>query len=329
MFKYAVLAALACLSLASPSRAADQSFQDWLAQVKTDAVAAGLDQAVVDKALADVQPIDKVIENDRKQSEFTLTFEQYMERVVSDKRVKDGRERLAKNRAAIEKIAAREGVPAGQIVAMWGIESDYGRAMGNFHVLSALATLAYDGRRSAFFRGELMKALTMVSQGVPPDHMQGSWAGAMGQCQFMPSTYLNFAQSNSGQGPADIWSNSEDVWASTAHYLASLNWKRDEGWGMAVKLPKHGMAEALYGLERARPARDWERLGLRTLAGRKLPGAPERRLALIHADAGRDGTGGTGPVFLVGGNFRAIMQWNRSFFFALAAGSLADRIASR
>jgi len=159
--------------------------------------------------------------------------------------------------------------------------------------------------------------------------MGGSWAGAMGQCQFMPSTYLNYAQSASGQGPADIWSNPQDVWASTANYLAGLGWHENEPWGMAVRLPKHGMAPVLYGLDKPRALKDWSRLGVKRADGKKLTGPPEMKLALLHADAGKDGSGGEGPVYLVGDNFRALLHWNRSFFFALAAGTLADRVASR
>jgi membrane-bound lytic murein transglycosylase B len=325
-FRTLVLATLLSVAAAAP---AAEDFPAWLAAFKAEAVAAGLDAALLDDALADLQPIDKVLELDRRQPEFTLSYADYLRLTVSPQRVKDGRLMLAKNRAALHAIAAQEGVPAAQIVAMWGIESDFGRVTGNFPVLAALATLAYDGRRSQYFRGELLKALIMVAHGVPARHMRGSWAGAMGQCQFMPSTYLNFARAAEGDGPADIWDKRPDVWASTAHYLAGLAWQRDQPWGMAVKLPRHGVAAPLFGLDHGRPLADWHRLGLRRADGARLAGPPEMKLALIHADAGKDGSGGSGPVYLVGDNFRALMHWNRSFFFALAAGTLADRIASR
>lgn len=327
IFRFLALAAI--LNAAAQVSAAEESFESWLAGVKAEAAANGVDQAVLDSALTGLQPIDRVLELDRKQPEFTLGFDDYMSHVVSPKRVADGKQRLAQNRKALKRVAEREGVPAAQIVAMWGIESNFGSNTGNFQVLPALATLAYDGRRSQYFRSELMKALTMVAQGVPPQHMQGSWAGAMGQCQFMPSTYLAFAQSADGKGPADIWSKQEDVWESTAHYLAGLSWKPGQSWGMAVKLPPHGVAPALFGIDHGRALRDWTRLGLRRPNGKKIAGPAEMKLALIRVDGGKDGSGGEGPAYLVGDNFRALLHWNRSFFFAVAAGTLADRIASR
>ena len=316
------------LGISSPSRAAD-NFPDWLAGVKAEAVAAGIDPAVVDQALADVQPIDRVLELDRKQPEFTMTFDEYLGHTVSPQRIQDGRKQLVQNRKELKRIGHQHGVPAQQLVAMWGIESNYGRNTGTFSIIPALATLAYDGRRSAYFRSELMKALTMAARGVPPQNMRGSWAGAMGQCQFMPSTYLNYAQSASGDGPADIWSRQEDVWASTANYLSGLGWHENEPWGMAVRLPKRGIAPVLVGLDKPRALKDWTRLGVKRADGKPLAGPKEMKLALLHADAGKDGSGGEGPVYLVGDNFRALLHWNRSFFFALAAGTLADRVASR
>jgi len=309
--------------------AADISFSDWLAAFKAEAVANGIDQAVADQALNDVQPIDKVIELDRRQAEFTMTFDQYLSHTASPERVADGKKLYQQNRKLLRRIGHEHGVPAQQLVAMWGIESNYGRNMGSFSVISALATLAYDGRRSAYFRGELMKALTMASRGVPPQNMRGSWAGAMGQCQFMPSTYLNYAVSASGQGQADIWSKPEDVWASTGNYLSGLGWHENETWGMAVKLPKRGIAAPLFGLDKPRALSDWKRLGVKRANGKALTGPASMKLALMHADAAKDGSGGEGPVYLVGDNFRALLHWNRSFFFALAAGTLADRVASR
>jgi membrane-bound lytic murein transglycosylase B len=329
MPNFRFLAVLAFLTLASSSIAAAESFENWLALFKEEAAASGIDRTVLDQALADLQPIDKVLELDRRQPEFSLSFADYMARVVSKSRVQNGRRLLARHGRALNRFAEREGVPAPVILAMWGIESDYGRVIGNFPVLPALATLAYDGRRSQYFRGELLKALVMVAEGVPPHHMRGSWAGAMGQCQFMPSTYLTYAKAAEGDGPADIWSKQEDVWSSTAHYLAGLSWQPGQKWGMAVKLPRHGMAPALFGLDHPRPLRDWTRLGLRRPDGKTLSGPPEQNLALIRVDGGRDGSGGSGPAFLVGDNFRALLHWNRSFFFAVAAGTLADRIASR
>jgi len=325
-----ILLFAALLGFFQPILAADVSFPDWLAAFKAEAVANGIDQAVADQALADIQPIDKVIELDRRQAEFTMTFDEYLSHTVSPQRVADGKKLYQQYRKELKRISRDHGgVPAQQLVAMWGIESNYGRNMGSFAVIPALATLAYDGRRSAYFRGELMKALTMAARGVRPENMRGSWAGAMGQCQFMPSTYLNYAASDAGNAPADIWSNEHDVWASTANYLSGLGWHEGEPWGMAVKLPKRGIAKPLFGLDRPRALSDWKRLGVKRADGKPLTGPASMKLALMHADASKDGSGGEGPVFLVGDNFRAILHWNRSFFFALAAGTLADRVVSR
>ena len=329
MRKLLLLPLLLLIGLSQPSRASDLPFPDWLAGVKAEAVSNGIDQAVVDRALSDVQPIDRVLELDRKQPEFTMTFEDYIGHTVSPARVTEGRKLFALHRTALRRIGHQHGVPPQQLVAMWGIESNFGRLTGNFPVLSSLATLAYDGRRSQYFRTELMKALTMTARGVPPQNMRGSWAGAMGQCQFMPSTYLGYAQAAEGDAPADIWSKQEDVWASTANYLSGLGWKENEPWGMAVRQPKRGIAPVLFGLDKPRPIKDWARLGVTRADGKKLTGPAGMKLALMHADAGKDGSGGTGPVYLVGDNFRALLHWNRSFFFALAAGTLADRVASR
>jgi len=327
--RFAILLIVLSLGLSSASQAADIPFPDWLAGVKAEAVAGGIDASTVDQALADIQPIDRVLELDRKQPEFTMTWADYLAHTASLQRVTDGRQLLAQHRKTLKKIGHDHGVPAQQLVAMWGIESNYGRNMGSFSVIQSLATLAYDGRRSQYFRGELMKALTMAQRGVPPQNMRGSWAGAMGQCQFMPSTYLSYAQAASGQGSADIWSKPEDVWASTANYLSGLGWKAGEPWGMAIRLPKRGLAPALFGLDHARPLKDWSRLGVKRADGKALSGPPEMKLALLHVDASKDGSGGEGPIYLVGDNFRALLHWNRSFFFALSAGTLADRIASR
>jgi len=326
---FMILLAALSIGLSSAAPAADLSFADWLAAFKSEAVAGGIDQSVADQALDDVQPIDRVLELDRKQPEFTMTWDDYLAHTASPQRIADGRKMLAENRKALRKIGHDHGVPPQQLVAMWGIESNYGHNMGSFGVIPALATLAYDGRRSQYFRGELIKALTMTQRGVRPENMRGSWAGAMGQCQFMPSTYLNYAQAASGSGPADIWSNQQDVWASTANYLSGLGWKAGEPWGFAIRLPKRGLAPALFGLDHPRPLKDWSRLGVRRADGKKLSGPPEMKLALLRADASKDGSGGTAQIFLVGDNFRAILHWNRSFFFALAAGTLADRVATR
>jgi len=205
------------------------------------------------------------------------------------------------------------------IVALWGIESNFGKVMGNYQVISALATLAYDGRRSAYFHDELIAALRILDQGnIHPDAMLGSWAGAMGQCQFMPTTFLNFAVDFDGDGRRDIWNDRADVLASIANYLSRLGWHGEEGWGREVLAPSN-FDTRLAGLDIKRPTVEWERLGLRAADASPLAGR-EVEASLVMPD------GNSGPALLVYDNFRAIMKWNKSTFFAASVGLLADSL---
>ncbi len=306
-----------------------QDFATWLAGLRSEALHRGISPATLDTALAGVTPIDRVIELDRRQPEFTMTFEQYLAHVVSPERVESGRQHLVHQKKVLSAVARRYGVPAPVVVAMWGIESDYGRLTGNFGVVPALATLAYDGRRSQYFRGELMDALKMVEAGVPPSRMRGSWAGAMGQCQFMPSTYLKYAKAWTGADQPDIWTTPPDVFASAANYLAGIGWNPKQRWGRAVRLPKHGMASVLFGLETKRSLREWRKLGLRQADGKPLPGPAGMQASLVRAETGKGDDVGHGAPYLVYNNFRVLMRWNRSVFFALAAGTLADRLSNK
>lgn len=206
-----------------------QPFGLWLEELKKDALAQGISAKTLEEALADTAPIDRVIELDRTQPESTLTLEEYLEKVVTEARVQQGRELFAEHRELLKKIGGQYGVSPRYILALWGIETNYGGNTGNFSVIDALATLAYDGRRSEFFRDELLKALTIIDQ----DHiraidMDGSWAGAMGQCQFMPSSFLRFAVDYDGDGRRDIWNSPPDIFASIANYLHESGWNGEE-----------------------------------------------------------------------------------------------------
>lgn len=313
-----------------PAESADDpAFTAWLADFRAEALRKGLKPETLDIALAGLRPIPRVLELDRRQPEFSLSFDGYLSRVVKPARIERGRAELAAHRDLFRAVSQRYGVPPEQIAAMWGIESGFGASMGDFQLVPALATLAYDGRRSAFFRGELQNALVIVDNGmVPLDKLKGSWAGAMGQCQFMPSTYLKYARSWSGGGSPDIWEETADVLASTANYLSQLGWKADQRWGYAVKLPKGGVPPSLMGLEIRRSLGVWNKRGVRLANGGKLPPG-EAGYSLIRADDGTDSGDRPGPAYLVGDNFRVLMTWNRSTFFALAAGTLADRLAGR
>ncbi len=309
--------AAAIIAMPLAARAADSDFATWLDGVHRDAIAAGIRPQSVDRALEGVHPIPRVLELDQRQPETTLTFEQYIERVVNAQRIAAGRQRLIENRALLNEVAARYKVQPRFIVALWAIETDFGEKTGNFPVISALATLAYDGRRSAFFRRELIAAIKIVDQGfVRPEEMIGSWAGAMGQSQFMPSSYLQYAVSFRGDGRRDIWHRREDVFASIANYLAQLGWRGDETWGRRVQVPP-GFDPSLAGLAIRKPLGEWQHLGVRRLDGGKLPAVELQASVLLPSGAG-------GPALLVYDNFRTTLRWNNSSYFAAAVGYLAD-----
>lgn len=300
----------------------DAQFQTWLEGLRTDALANGISQATLDRSLVDVAPIPRIIELDRHQPESTVTFETYQARIVNATRIRIGRERLAEHRALLDEIGKKFGVQPRFIVALWGIETNFGQFTGGFPVVNALATLAYDGRRSKYFRGELLKALQILEEGhIEPAEMKGSWAGAMGQAQFMPSSFLNFAHDYNGDGAKDIWNTQEDVFASAANYLKGVGWRDDITWGRKVTLPAD-FDSTLVSLDVVKPIGDWQALGVRRLDGSDLPGRD------IDASILRPG-GDDGQAFIIYDNYRAILRWNRSHYFAMAVGQLSDRIAGR
>ncbi|MEK9944478.1 MAG: lytic murein transglycosylase [Alphaproteobacteria bacterium] len=296
-----------------------EKWRVWLEEVRTEASAKGIKPSIVDQALTGIDPIPRIIELDRRQPEFTLTFAQYIERVVPDRRVQKGRQMLAQHRALLEKVGNEIGVQPRFIVALWGIETDFGRLTGGFNVVNALATLAFDGRRSAYFRKELFDALQILDEGhIAPEKMTGSWAGAMGQAQFMPSSFVNFAIDYDKDGRRDIWTTQADVFGSAANYLKRVGWQDDQTWGREVRLPA-GFDAALAEEKAMKPIGGWQALGVRNLDGSDLP---TRQLPahIVIPD------GPEGRAFMVYDNFRATLRWNRSNYFALAVGLLSDRI---
>jgi len=324
MFAQALaLATLLATGLPSIATAAEQDFATWLKGLRAEAAEKGIRAQTLDRALNDIQPIPRVIELDRKQPEFTLTFDQYIDRVVPQSRVDQGKARLRENRELLTEIGRKYGVQPRFIVAFWGVESDFGRLDGGFSVVQSLATLAYDGRRSSFFRGELIRALRIIDQGhTTPDAMRGSWAGAMGHFQFMPSTFESFAVDYDGDGKRDIWTNKKDAFASAANYLARSGWRSDETWGRPVTLPA-GFNRSLIGLETKKSLDEWSRLGVTRSDGGPLPTSrPDIQGSLVVAD----NKNGPGPTFLIYDNYRVTLKWNRSTFFAVAVGTLAERI---
>ncbi len=315
-----VLAVIAIIA-GSSARAADMQppFDEWLKGFRVDARAAGIREATLDRALAGVQPIPRVTELDRRQPEFTLTFREYMDKVVPQARIEKGRAKLRENRPLLDAVSAKYGVQSRFLVAFWGIETDFGRVTGGFPVVAALATLAYDGRRSAYFRRELIYAIEIIDKGhVVPEKMVGSWAGAMGQTQFMPSSFRAYAVDNDGDGRIDLWGNRSDVFASAANYLKKSGWKGEETWGRAARLPD-GFESKLLGTGVTKTLAEWSALGVTRADGGALPNRP-LKASVLRAE------GDKGPAYLVYDNYRTILKWNRSTFFAVAVGTLADGI---
>ncbi len=319
--KLALASALMAAAAALPALAEDHAFATWLDRLRAEALERGIAPAVLDEALGRVQPIPRIIELDRRQPEFTLTFQEYLDRVVPPARVEKGRERLRENRVLLERIAEKYRVQPRFVVALWGIETDFGRLTGSFKVIDALVTLAYDGRRSEYFRRELMDALTILDEGhISNENMLGSWAGAMGQNQFMPSSFRHYAVDFDGNGRRDIWTSKDDVLASAANYLASNGWRFGQTWGREVRLPE-GIDPALAERKARKSLADWQALGVRRADGGDLPARELEAMLVLPAGAG-------GPAYLVYDNFETILKWNRSIFFGLAVGRLADQIGT-
>ena len=316
MFSRRRLIAAACLP-AARAFAGEATFESFLAGVAAEARRAGIAAATLDAAFAGLRPNPRVLELDRHQPEFTLTWAQYRARVLPPARLSLGRETYRREQALIGAVVRRYPVWPGVVMGIWGLESNFGQKTGGFSIVEALASLAYDGRRAAFFRGELLNALRILDSGdVTPAGMTGSYAGAMGQPQFMPSSYLRYAVDFSGDGRRDIWANRADVFASIANYLARSGWQPGVPWGQPVSVPD-GFGEAGTGRDSPRPLAEWERLGVRRQDGARFSrGDVEGALVLP------DGAGG--EAFMTYANFRVIRRYNPSDFYALGVGLLGN-----
>lgn len=294
-------------------------FRSWLAEFRAEAARAGISERTLRTALDGVQPVPAVIKKDRRQAEFTLSYWRYMDR-VNKHRIEKGKGLLAKHGPLLQKVYKKFGVPPRYLIAFWGLESNFGSTFGGHQVIPSLATLAHDGRRSKFFRAQLLAALKILDNGdITLKRMQGSWAGAMGHFQFIPTTYEGYAVDFDGDGRRDIWHSMADAFASAANYLSSLGWNDEEKWGREVRLPAN-FDFASASLRVKKPLADWQRAGVRRINGTNLPKVDIETSLVIPA-------GYKGPAFAVYKNFRRIMRWNNSILYAISVGHLADRLS--
>lgn len=293
------------------------SFAGFIAGLRAEARRFGISDAILERAFAGVRPNDKVLELDRHQPEFTMTWAEYRASRVSEQRIATGRGAWRQNRSILNAIYGRFGVDPSVIVGIWGLESNFGANTGSFGVVEALATLAWDGRRARFFRPELLAALLVLQHGdVTAPRMSGSYAGAMGQPQFMPSAYLRYAVDFDGDGRRDIWVSTADVLASIGNYLARSGWHAGGAWGQQVLLPP-GFDTGLAGWEGQRSLGEWMRIGVRRVDGSFFP-SPDALGALLIPDGdGRE-------AFMTYANFAVIRRYNPSDYYALSVGLLGD-----
>ena len=301
--------------------AADQNWKGWVAEVRKEALAQGISAAVFDDAFADIhEPSRQVKGLARSQPEHRLTYSKYLSSRVDNYRIVVGRQQYKKNKVLVDEIATHYGVDPCFIMSFWGMETSYGSYMGNFPVIKSLATLAYESNRKAFFRKELFLALHILNDGhVTLDHFKGEWAGASGQPQFLPSSWVKYAVDYDGDGRKDIWESKADVFASIANYMKINGWRTGEPWAIHVKLPAR-FDMTLEGKSIVKPVSEWSALGVRTLSGEPLP-HPDWNASIVQPNGG--------PVFLAYPNYKMILRYNNSIYYAGAIGYLADKICQR
>jgi len=318
------------ISVAAPAADIPKSFDDWLAELKIEARAKGFSDSLIDQTLTGLTPLERVIQSDRSQAELNPGFSRYANARITKAMVSRGRNLMAEHRTLLRRTEREFGVPARFLVALWGIESRYGRIQGRTPVFQALATLAWEPRRAAYFRSELFDAMTIVQRGhIEPEAMTGSWAGAMGQPQFMPSSYLKYVVDFDGDDRRDIWTSTPDTLASIANYLKAFGWNRKETWGREVKVSaaaREAIAASIPGrtdgcyaqrnMTERRPLAEWQKLGVRRIDGGPLPKA--------NVQAGLVDVGER--TFLVYPNYDAIIAYNCAHYYALTVGLLADRL---
>ncbi len=314
-----ILLTFLLMLIATPSHAR-QDFNVWLKEMRGKAAAAGISQATINANLYNITPSQTAIRLDKKQPEVKKTFAQYKTAVVNQNRINKGRKLIREHYTALDYAEKKYGVPKQFIVALWGIETNFGGNTGGFSVVTALATMAWEGRREEFFTKELINALQIIDAGhIVGSNMKGSWAGAMGQNQFMPSSFNAYAVDCTGDGKRDIWKTKRDVFCSTANYLKKNGWNTGERWGRRVTLPA-GFSKSMITPKIKKPISYWASQGVRTINGNALP--QENMMASIVAP---DGIGG--EAYIVYNNYQTIMDWNRSTYFATSVGLLADQLA--
>ena len=293
------------------------NFSIFLDEVASEALSMGISKKVINDFKKSSVFIPKVIKYDKSQPEFKLTLDQYLKRVVTPLKIKNANKKYKENKAILIKVGEFYGVQPRFIVALWGIETDFGRLTGGFPVISSLSTLAFEGRRHDYFKKELLNALKIIDKGhISLKKMTGSWAGAMGQCQFMPSSFLNYASDWDKNGTKDIWNSKGDVFASAANYLKKVGWSNKTTWGRKVNISnykiKHKKNKILY-------LDDWSNLGVLKNNKNKLPSNKLKARLIIPDNYGQYG-------YLVYNNFENLLNWNRSNYFAIAVGKLSDNI---
>lgn len=318
MYKY--LGILFCvLSCSKMAVAQDAEFAQCISELQHRARSEELSARVVDEVLVNLKQQQRVLELDRSQPEFTQTFANYFHHRVTPERIERGQQLLNLYDTFLTGLTGKYGVPGRYLVAFWGLETNFGGYLGKMPTLDCLATLACDERRSEFFTDELMQALALLErESLSPAEMRGSWAGAMGHTQFMPSAYTLYATDGDGDGRVNLWRSERDALASGANYLENLGWQKGERWGREVLLPKN-FPYAETGLSNSQPVAYWKDLGVSFANGATIPNIDMAASVLVPA-------GHSGPAFLVYPNFHVILEWNRSEYYALAVGLMADRL---
>jgi len=296
-----------------------QRFARWIADFSSSARTAGIHEATLQIVFDNVRFVPRVVELDRAQPEFTRAVWDYLDSALSKQRITLGKDRLLQLQSETNAVAARYGVPLEVLVAIWGIESNYGSNIGDIPTIDALATLGFEGRREAWARGQLLAALKILQNGDSTrTQMIGSWAGAMGQTQFLPSAFLAYAVDADADGRRDIWGSVPDVMASTANFLARSGWQAGQPWGLEVRLPE-GFDYARADADVRQPATQWADEGVQSMDGAPLPSLADTAILLP--------AGARGPAFLVGPNFRTVLRYNNATSYALAVNLLAQRLA--